>query len=136
MKYLDITEKDRLLVQAAIEVVAKNYREERHTVGAAVLCASGKIYTAVNVESVGYGPCAEPIAIGAAVSRGEKEWVTVVAVQGGTAGFPVIPPCGNCRQLLWDYAPDAAVLLDKDGALIKVSIGDLLPMAYRNFYDG
>jgi cytidine deaminase len=135
MKYLEITEKDRLLVQAAIEVVTKNYREERHTVGAAVLCPSGKMYSGVNVESVGYGPCAEPIAIGAAISRGEKEIVTMVAVQGGTAGFPVIPPCGNCRQLLWDYAPDSAVLLDKDGALIKVGIRDLLPMAYRNFYD-
>ncbi len=135
MKYLEITEKDRLLVQAAIEVVTKNYREERHTVGAAVLCPSGKMYSGVNVESVGYGPCAEPIAIGAAISRGEKEIVTMVAVQGGTTGFPVIPPCGNCRQLLWDYAPDSAVLLDKDGALIKVGIRDLLPMAYRNFYD-
>ena len=119
MKYLEVTEKDRQLVQAAIEVVTKNYREERHTVGAAVLCASGKMYAGVNVESVGYGPCAEPIAIGAAVSQGEKQFVTVVAVQGGTAGFPVIPPCGNCRQLIWDYAPEAAVLLDKDGTLIK-----------------
>ncbi len=74
MKYLEITEKDRQLVQAAVEVVTKHYREERHTVGAAVLCASGKIYTGVNVESVGYGPCAEPIAIGAAFSSGEKEF--------------------------------------------------------------
>ena len=135
MRYLDITEIDRLLVQAAIEVVTKNYREERHTVGAAVLCASGKIYSGVNVESCGYGPCAEPIAIGAAVSRGERDFVTMVAVGGGNPAFPVIPPCGNCRQLLWDYAPNAAVLLDKDGALIKVGIADLLPMAYRNFYD-
>jgi cytidine deaminase len=135
MKFLEITDKDRLLVQAAIEVVTKNYREERHTVGAAVLCASGKMYSGVNVESVGYGPCAEPIAIGAAISAGEKKLATVVAVQGGTAGYPVIPPCGNCRQLLWDYAPEAAVLLDKDGTLIKVGIADLLPMAYRNFYD-
>jgi cytidine deaminase len=135
MKYLDVTEKDRLLVQAAIEVVTKNYREERHTVGAAVLCASGKIYAGVNVESCGYGPCAEPIAIGAAISRGDKEFVTMVAVGGGNADYPVLPPCGNCRQLLWDYAPDATVLLDKDGALIKVAIGDLLPMAFRNFYD-
>ncbi len=135
MKYLEVTEKDRQLVQAAIEVVTKNYREERHTVGAAVLCASGRMYTAVNVESVGYGPCAEPIAIGAAFSSGEKELTAVVAVQGGGAGYPVIPPCGNCRQLIWDYAPEAAVLLDKEGALIKVGIADLLPMAYRNFYD-
>jgi cytidine deaminase len=135
MKYLEITEKDHLLIQAAIEVVTKNYREERHTVGAAVLCASGKIYAGVNVDSCGYGPCAEPIAIGAAISQGERKFTTVVAVGGGNRNFPVMPPCGNCRQLIWDYAPDAAVLLDKDGELIKVGIVDLLPMAYRNFYD-
>jgi cytidine deaminase len=135
MKYLAITEKDHLLVQAAIEAVVKNFREERHTVGAAVLCGSGKIYTGVNVESCGYGPCAEPIAIGAAAGQGEKEFITLVAVGGWNAEHPVIPPCGNCRQLLWDYAPDSAVLLDKDGTLIKVGIADLLPMAYRNFYD-
>jgi cytidine deaminase len=135
MKYLEITEQDHQLVQAAIEVVTRNYREERHTVGAAVLCASGKIYSGVNVDSCGYGPCAEPVAIGAAISRGEREFLTVVAVGGGNRNYPVMPPCGNCRQLLWDYAPESAVLLDKDGALIKVGIGDLLPMAYRNFYD-
>jgi len=67
MKYLAITAQDRLLVQAAIEVIAKNYREERHTVGAAVLCSSGKTYAGVNVESCGYGPCAEPIALGTAI---------------------------------------------------------------------
>ena len=135
MKYLAITAQDRLLVQAAIEVIAKNYREERHTVGAAVLCSSGKTYAGVNVESCGYGPCAEPIALGTAISQREREFVTIVAVGGWNASFPLLPPCGNCRQLMWDYAPEARVLLEKDGTLIKVGIGDLLPLAYRNFYD-
>lgn len=136
MKYLEITAQDRLLVEAAMEVIARNYREERHTVGAAVLCSSGKTYAGVNVESCGYGPCAEPIAIGTAISQGEREFLTIVAVGGWNADYPLLPPCGNCRQLLWDYAPNARVLLDKDGDLIKVSIGDLMPLAYRNFYDG
>jgi len=136
VKYLEITAQDRLLVEAAMEVIARNYREERHTVGAAVLCSSGKTYAGVNVESCGYGPCAEPIAIGTAISQGEREFLTIVAVGGWNADYPLLPPCGNCRQLLWDYAPNARVLLDKDGDLIKVSIGDLMPLAYRNFYDG
>ena len=135
MKYFEITSQDRLLIQAAIEVIAKNFREERHTVGAAVLCASGKIYAGVNVESCGYGPCAEPIAIGTAISQGEREFMTIVAVGGWNASYPLLPPCGNCRQLLWDYASDAMILLDKEGTLIKVGIGDLMPLAYRNFYD-
>ncbi|HTX91117.1 MAG TPA: cytidine deaminase [Anaerolineales bacterium] len=135
MKFLEVTSQDRLLVQAAIEVITRAYREERHTVGAAVLCGSGTIYTGVNVDSCGYGPCAEPIAIGTAVSQGEREFVTIVAVGGWNTRYPVLPPCGNCRQLLWDYAPKATVLLGKNDTLIKVSIADLLPQAYRNFYD-
>jgi cytidine deaminase len=135
MKYIEITPQDRLVVQAAIDVIARNFREERHTVGAAVLCASGKIYSGVNVESCGYGPCAEPIAIGTAISQGERGFVSLVAVGGSNNTYPVIPPCGNCRQLIWDYAPEAAVLLVKDGSLIKVAIGDLMPMAYQDFYD-
>jgi cytidine deaminase len=135
MKYFDITSTDRLLVQAAIEVLSRNYREERHTVGAAVLCPSGKIYVGVNVESCGYGPCAEPIAIGTAITQGERDFATIVAVGGGNADNSVMPPCGNCRQLIWDYAPKAAILLNKNGNLIKVGIVDLLPMAYKNFYD-
>ena len=135
MRYFEITAQDRLLVQAAIEVIAKNYQEERHTVGAAILCASGKIYAGVNVESCGYGPCAEPIAIGTAISQGERDFMTIVAVGGWNPRYPLLPPCGNCRQLLWDYEREAMVLLDKDGTVIKVKIGDLLPFAYQNFYD-
>jgi len=135
MKYFEITPLDHQLVRTAVEVISRNYREERHTVGAAVLCASGRIYAGVNVESCGYGPCAEPIAIGAAVGQGEKEFTTIVAVGGWDDRYPLLPPCGNCRQLLWDYAPAATVLLLKGDRLIKVGIGDLLPLAYRNFYD-
>jgi cytidine deaminase len=135
MKYFEIISQDRLLVQAAIDIVSGNFRDERHTVGAAVLCSSGKIYAGVNVESCGYGPCAEPIAIGMAISQGEREFTTIVAVGGWDSRHPLLPPCGNCRQLLWDYAPEAMVILQKEGKMIKVGIGDLLPFAYRNFYD-
>jgi cytidine deaminase len=135
MKYFEITSQDHKLVQAAVDVVGQNFRDERHTVGAAVLCASGKIYAGVNVEACGYGPCAEPIAIGTAISQGEREFLVMVAVGGWDTRYPLLPPCGNCRQLLWDYAPQAMVLLHKEGRMIKVGIGDLLPMAYRTFYD-
>jgi cytidine deaminase len=135
MKHLEITERDQQLVQTAIDVVSRNFRDERHTVGAALLCPSGKIYAAVNVEACGYGPCAEPIAVGMAISQGEREFTTIVAVGGWDTRHPLLPPCGNCRQLLWDYAPGMSVLLHKEGKLIKVGIADLLPLAYRNFYD-
>jgi cytidine deaminase len=135
MQYFKLTLQDRQVLQAAIDVIARNFRDERHSVGAAVLCASGKIYAGVNVESCGYGPCAEPIAMGAAISQGEREFVTMVAVGGWNTRYPILPPCGNCRQMLWDYADQAMVILDKDGTPMKASIGDLLPVAYKNFYD-
>ena len=50
--------------------------------GAAVRCASGRVYTDVNLEACGYGPCAEPFAIGIAISCGEREIPSIVSVVG------------------------------------------------------
>jgi cytidine deaminase len=44
-----------------------------------------------------------------------------------------MPPCGNCRQLLLDYAPDAMVILNYKNKLVKVKVTDLLPSPYHNF---
>lgn len=132
MKWLPVDADDRALVEAAAEVIRANYEHPRHTVGAAVRGVSGAVYVGVNVESCGYGPCAEPIAIGAAVAAGEREFETIVAV-AGKAGGSVLPPCGNCRQLLVDYAPNAHVILTRNGKLAKLRAGDLIPQAYRNF---
>jgi cytidine deaminase len=125
--------KDQELITAAQEVIRRNYDGERHSVGSAVLCASGKIYTGVNIDSCGYGPCAEPIAMGVAISSGERKFQVIVAVNGSNPGDPLMSPCGNCRQLLLDYAPDVMVILKHNGKAIKVKISDLLPAAYLNF---
>jgi len=90
MKYLDTDSKDQKLIDAAIDVIRKNYSDPSHTVGAAVLCSSSKIYTGVNIECCGYGPCAEPVAIGAAISNGEREIVTIVAVTIDGDLYPVM----------------------------------------------
>jgi cytidine deaminase len=124
---------DRELIQAAVDVIHRNYDADHHQVGAAVRCASGKVYVGVNVESCGYGPCAEPVAIGAAISAGERKIVAIVAVYGGDERYPVLSPCGNCRQMLVDYAPDAMVILEQDGRPVKTRASSLLPAAYRNF---
>lgn len=128
-----LDEKDRELIAAAEAVLEKNYTDKRHTVGAAVLCSSGKIYAAVNVDSCGYGPCAEPIAVGAAISAGERSLERIVAVGGRRAPYPVMSPCGNCRQLIFDYAPDCMVVLPDGPETIKVRARDLLPAPYSNF---
>lgn len=135
MKYIEIDKNDIQLVEAAVDVIRRNYRDERHTVGAAVLCGSGRTYVGVNIHSCGYGPCAEPIAIGSAISSGEREFLSIVAVGGWDNNHPVLPPCGNCRQLFLDYAPESMVILEYDGRLVKVKARDLLPVAYINFND-
>ncbi len=133
IEYVDMDQKDRELIKAASEVLERNYLDPRHTVGAAVLCSSGKVHVAVNIESCGYGPCAEPIAIGRAISDGEREFECIVAVGGPAEPHIVMSPCGNCRQLLLDYAPECWVILTHQSEVVKVRAKDLIPDAYGNF---
>jgi len=134
MNTLEIDAQDQELIEAATAIIRRNYDEARHSVGAAVRCRSGRIYTGVNIDSCGYGPCAEPIALGAAISAGEREFVSIVAVavRPGDA-YPILSPCGNCRQMLLDFAPDALVILEISGHKVKAGARELLPAAYQNF---
>ena len=124
-----LTEKDRELIARAQEAIRLNYDEktQRHTVGAALRCKSGEIYVGVNVYSL-HGACAEQVAIGAAVTHGERDFETIVAVRG-RRGEEIIPPCGNCRQILYDYVPDCDVILSTDEGNFKVRASDLLPFS-------
>lgn len=119
-----------MLIAAAAEVLRKNYHPIKHSVGAAVLCASGQIYTGVNVESSGYGVCAEPVALGAALTNGERDFLAVVAVCKREGEYTVLSPCGNCRQMLLDYAPEADVVYMGADGLTTGRVKNLLPGAY------
>jgi cytidine deaminase len=95
------------------------------------LCTcGGKVFSGVHLEaSVGrVAVCAEAIAIGAAASAGETAIDEIVAV---TESGDVVPPCGICRELLRDYAPQARVILQVDGELQGVPVSELLPFPYR-----
>ncbi len=133
MEYVEIDTQDQELIDAATDVISKNYTDERHTVGAAVRCSSGRIYSGVNIDSCGYGPCVEPIALGAAISAGEREFVSIVAVGVRPEKYFILSPCGNCRQMLLDYAPEALVILETNGKRMKARVRELLPAAYQNF---
>ena len=136
MTFRKIDAEDRKLIDAAREALKRAYLRHRHTVGAAVLCPSGKVYVGVNVEACGYGPCAEPIAIGAAFTAGERRISKIVAVKKRGKRYPVLSPCGNCRQLVFDYSPDADVIAAIGGRVVKARAKDLLPGAYEsNFED-
>jgi cytidine deaminase len=123
-----LDENDLSLVQAAEEVIERDFDDQKynHTVGAAIRAGSGKIYVGVNVDGI-HGSCAEFIAIGAALSAGERIFSDVVAVYGKDAPHQVLPPCGNCRQMLFDYTPDCQVILKIDDQYQKIKVTDLLP---------
>ncbi|MDY3071508.1 MAG: cytidine deaminase [Eubacteriales bacterium] len=131
MTFYEITDSDRELIGTALATLAKNFDDGvyYHTVGAAIRCKNGHVYSGVNCDGI-HGSCAEFIAIGTAISAGEREFDTIVAVHE-KARNGVVSPCGNCRQMLFEYCPDIRVIVNNDeGELIKVSIRDLLPFAY------
>jgi len=136
MPYLPLNTEDGELIEAAKAVLERCYRPGKHEVGAAVRCASGHVYVGVNIEACAYGPCAEPIAIGAAFANMETDILAIVAVYRDdvSALYRVLSPCGNCRQLLVDYAPDAMVIFDNDGEVVKTEARQLLPGAYLSHF--
>ena len=134
MELFEITDEDIELIQIALKTLANSFDDGvyHHTVGAAIRCKNGKVYSGINCDGI-HGSCAEYIVMGMAISSGEREFDTIVAANEKRPNF-VMAPCGNCRQMLIDYCPDIKVILsDKDYNLIKVSIKDLLPYAWKSY---
>lgn len=101
-------------------------------VGAALLTRTGKIIRGANVESASYGLtcCAERVALFQALTAGNRNF-TAIAVVARIKGGPM--PCGACRQLLAEYAPEARVFVaDSDdlGTISTFSVKELLPSAF------
>jgi cytidine deaminase len=117
---------DSELVALAAAARAKAYAPySQYQVGAALLTASGRVYTGSNVENASYGLtiCAERTAVVKAVSEGDCEFVAIAVVteSGGT-------PCGACRQVLAEFEPDLRVLVaDGKGHYRVYHLSELLP---------
>ena len=132
MKKYDITKNDQNLIEIALKCLNDNFDDGvyNHTVGCALLCKNGEIYKGVNCDGI-HGSCAEYITMGIAISNGEREFDTIVAVHDKAPNY-VVSPCGNCRQMLFEYCPDIKVIVnDENGNLIKVTAKDLLPFAWQ-----
>jgi cytidine deaminase len=120
---------DLQLIEAARSIITLRSKPEAHEVGAALRTRSGKIFSAVNVKAnVGrVSICAEAVAIGMAASVGDTEIERIVAVdQKGR----VISPCGMCREMISDYAPQAEVIVSGNDGLEILKISDLLPRKF------
>lgn len=99
-------------------------------VGAAVLCEDGRIFTGVNVENASYGLtcCAERTAIFKAVSEGYSSFKAIAVV---AAGNGPTAPCGACRQVMFEFSPDAIILMaDMSGRRKTARVNDYLPVAF------
>ena len=88
------------------------------------------MYSGINCDGV-HGSCAEYITIGIAISAGEREFDTIVAVHDKAPNC-LVAPCGNCRQMLVEYCSDIKVILNDDNDnIIKVDIKELIPFAWK-----
>ncbi len=126
-------------LRAQLIQIATLSRERAYTpyshydVGAALLTATGKIYSGVNIENAAYPVtiCAERVSVFKAVSDGEREFVAM-AVVTANGGFP----CGSCRQVLAEFGLDTLIIIaDEHGKVVEeTTVRELLPGAFGPRY--
>lgn len=99
------------------------------SVGAALLCDDGSVVRGCNVESASYGLtiCAERVALASALADGRRSFVAIAIHVSGPDG----QPCGACRQMLSEHAPDLQVAYRSSGETVVQPIAALLPDAFR-----
>jgi len=119
------------LIDAALRA-----REHAHApfskfkVGAALLGEDGQIYTGCNVENATYGltVCAERVAVFKAVSEGARKFRRIVVAADTNV---LTPPCGACRQILWEFCGDIEVILTNlQGKTESLRLKDLFPRPF------
>ncbi|HST11117.1 MAG TPA: cytidine deaminase [Terriglobales bacterium] len=133
-KKANAAEKQRpMLMRAARAAMKKAYAPySKFHVGAAVLLNDGKVFSGCNVENASYGMtnCAERTAIFSAVAQlGPRVEVTAVAV-ANDHGVPC-SPCGACRQVIYEFGPDAIVFFQGANGEKQAHITELLPEGFR-----
>jgi len=119
------------LVRRAVEARARAYAPySGFAVGAALLAEDGRIFTGCNVENASFGltVCAERVALFKAVSEGAREFVALAVACGESP----CAPCGACRQVLYEFAPDLLVIMaDGRGKLLtRKKLSELLPWGF------
>ena len=122
---------DQELVELAFTMLDRSYAPYSHfPVGAALEGDDGTIYTGCNVENAAYGSCicAERTALVKAVSEGCRSFRRL-AVVGNSADY--CWPCGACRQMLYEFAPDLEILAaNNDHQFVKYTLRQLLPCGF------
>jgi cytidine deaminase len=121
---------------AAMAALAREARERarapysRFKVGAALKTSTGEIVTGCNIENASYGlsMCAERVAVFKAVSEGLADFDAIAVAASSRR---LTPPCGPCRQILWEYCGDLVVhMTDLRGRSRTLRLSELLPMPF------
>ena len=119
---------DKELVNLAMEAKKRAYAPySNFHVGAALLCENGEVYLGCNIENAAYGStnCAERTAVFNAISFGNRSFKKIAIVSDGDE---YTYPCGVCRQVLSEFAPNIEVIMAKrNGDFIKEPLCELLP---------
>src|SRR3954469_18026638 len=138
LRDIALTGDDHELIAAANAVLERHYRPFWHTVAAALRSKDGRIWTGVHIgTTVGrLAICAEAVALGRAILDGDGTVQTAVAIrhpkpEEEDRELAVVPPCGGCREMLLDHAPEAMVIVRDANGLIKLPVRTLLPLPYR-----
>lgn len=122
---------DAELIRLAAEARLRAHAPfSRFLVGAAIETDDGRVFTGCNCESASYGLtiCAERVAVFKALSDGARRAVRAAVVADTPA---LAPPCGACRQWLWEVGGDMEILLaNLAGAQARHRLGALLPLAF------
>jgi cytidine deaminase len=122
--------KSKLIKNAKLSIKNAQARYSNFRVGAALQTKDNKVFTGCNIESSSYSLtiCAERVALVKALSEGYTKFSSI-AIYADSTDF--CPPCGACRQLLFDYAPDLEVILTDGKESKTYKLRDLLPVAFE-----
>ncbi|HEY3848379.1 MAG TPA: cytidine deaminase [Acetobacteraceae bacterium] len=135
---LTLSDTDHALIAAAHDVLARHYKPFWHTVAAGIRGRDGRVWTGLHIgTTVGrLAVCAEAVAFGRALLEGDGSIEAAVAVRHPKPDetdreLAVVPPCGACREMILDHCPDALVIVQDAGVLVKRPVRLLLPVPYR-----